>query len=353
MSLEQLITGAWTRNSRWLLLLLPFTWLFAGLSNLRRCYLQRRYQGQPYTAPVVIVGNISVGGSGKTPLIIALVAALKQRGYSPGVVSRGYSGNAAQYPLSVTAATAVSESGDEPLLIAMLAGCPVVVDANRSAAVDYLLNHHQCNLVLSDDGLQHYALHRDIELVVVDGQRGLGNGRQLPSGPLREKPQRLEQADLVVINGGRPDQSLKGVELGSGCVQQMSIKPTQFRHLQSGRTEAIESWLESQASADNRVHAVAAIGNPQRFADTLTAIGLAPTLHSFDDHQTLVLEDLSYGDKLPVIVTAKDAVKLRALPLENQAAVSQNIWVLDIEAVIDSTFVDKLMVKLKALKTPS
>ena len=343
MSLEQLITGAWTRNSRWLVLLLPFTWLFAGLSNLRRCYLQRRYQGQPYTAPVVIVGNISVGGSGKTPLIIALVAALKQRGYSPGVVSRGYSGNAAQYPLSVTAATAVSESGDEPLLIATLADCPVVVDANRRAAVDYLLDHHQCNLVLSDDGLQHYALHRDIELVVVDGQRGLGNGRQLPSGPLREKPQRLEQADMVVINGQQADQSITVSGL-----QQMSIRPTQFRHLQSGRRLAIEDWLESEPGTNREVHAVAAIGNPQRFADTLTQIGLAPILHRFDDHQILSLDDLSFGDNLPVVVTAKDAIKL-----EQVAAVSENIWAVDIEAVIDSSFVDKLVLKLEALKTPS
>ncbi len=343
MSLEQLITGAWTRNSRWLVLLLPFTWLFAGLSNLRRCYLQRRYQGQPYTAPVVIVGNISVGGSGKTPLIIALVAALKQRGYSPGVVSRGYSGNAAQYPLSVTAATAVSESGDEPLLIATLADCPVVVDANRRAAVDYLLDHHQCNLVLSDDGLQHYALHRDIELVVVDGQRGLGNGRQLPSGPLREKPQRLEQADMVVINGQQADQSITVSGL-----QKMSIRPTQFRHLQSGRRLAIEDWLESEPGTNREVHAVAAIGNPQRFADTLSQIGLAPILHRFDDHQILSLDDLSFGDNLPVVVTAKDAIKL-----EQVAAVSENIWAVDIEAVIDSSFVDKLVLKLEALKTPS
>jgi len=343
LSLEQLITGAWTRNSRWLVLLLPFTWLFAGLSNLRRCYLQRRYQGQPYTAPVVIVGNISVGGSGKTPLIIALVAALKQRGYSPGVVSRGYSGNAAQYPLSVTAATAVSESGDEPLLIATLADCPVVVDANRRAAVDYLLDHHQCNLVLSDDGLQHYALHRDIELVVVDGQRGLGNGRQLPSGPLREKPQRLEQADMVVINGQQADQSITVSGL-----QQMSIRPTQFRHLQSGRRLAIEDWLESEPGTNREVHAVAAIGNPQRFADTLSQIGLAPILHRFDDHQILSLDDLSFGDNLPVVVTAKDAIKL-----EQVAAVSENIWAVDIEAVIDSSFVDKLVLKLEALKTPS
>ncbi|MDG1819004.1 MAG: tetraacyldisaccharide 4'-kinase [Porticoccaceae bacterium] len=343
MSLEQFITAAWARNSRWLLLLVPLTWLFAGLSSLRRRYLQRRYQGQPYAAPVVIVGNISVGGSGKTPLIIALVSALKQRGYSPGVVSRGYSGNAAHYPLSVTAATAVSESGDEPLLIATLADCPVVIDANRSAAVDTLLKQHNCDLVLSDDGLQHYALHRDIELIVVDGQRGLGNGRQLPSGPLREKPRRLEQADLVVINGPQANQSL-----AVSGLQQMSIRPTQFRHLQSGRRLAIEDWLESEAGTNREVHAVAAIGNPQRFADTLSQIGLGPILHRFDDHRTLSLEDLVFADNLPVIVTAKDAIKL-----EQVADVSENIWALDIEAVIDSSFVDKLVVKLEALKTPS
>ena len=345
MSLEQAITSAWDRNSRWLVLLIPVSWLFSGLSALRRRYLQNKYQGRAYSAPVIVVGNISVGGSGKTPLIIALVKALKQRGYSPGVVSRGYSGNASQYPLSVSPATAVTESGDEPLLIATLADCPVVVDSNRPAAVDYLLNNFNCDLVLSDDGLQHYALHRDIELIVVDGQRGLGNGRRLPAGPLREGPQRLAQGDLLVVNG-----SLEGkVSLPANSVQQMNIRPTLLRHLQSGRQESIENWLSSEAGTAQQVHAVAAIGNPQRFANTLSALGLSVILHSFDDHQTLDMKDLSFADDLPVIVTAKDAVKLSGLALEEQGA-GANIWVLDIQAEFSSALIDKLITKLQMLK---
>lgn len=343
MSLEQAIISAWSRNSRWLVLLIPFSWLFSGLVALRRRYLQNKHQGQPYSAPVVIVGNITVGGSGKTPLIIALVKALKERGFSPGVVSRGYAGSATQYPLAVSAFSAVSETGDEPKLIATLADCPVVVDANRSAAVDYLLKRFDCDLVLSDDGLQHYALHRDIELIVVDGQRGLGNCRKLPAGPLREGPERLAQADLIVVNGQLAD----GLDLASNPVEQMYIRPTQFRHLQSGRRVQVDSWLESHAGTNQQVHAVAAIGNPQRFADTLSAVGFAVNLHSFDDHQTLSLEDLSFADNLPVIVTAKDAIKLATLNLKEEGA-GANIWVLDIEADIDSALIDKLIVKIKA-----
>ena len=341
MSLERVVTSAWSRNSRWLVLLTPFSWLFSGLSAIRRRYLQNKYQGRPYSAPVIIVGNISVGGSGKTPLIIALVKALKGRGYSPGVVSRGYGGNAAQYPLAVSPFSAVSESGDEPKLIATLADCPVVVDIDRPEAVDYLLKRFDCDLVLSDDGLQHYALHRDIELIVVDGQRGLGNGCKLPAGPLREGPERLAQADLVIVNGELNDKA----DLAANPVEQMNIRPTQFRHLQSGRCESVDSWLESQAGTDQQVHAVAAIGNPQRFADTLSAMGLAVNLHSFDDHQTLGLDDLSFADNLPVIVTAKDAIKLTALKLKQQGAAA-NIWALDIEADIDSALIDKLIVKI-------
>ena len=334
MSLEQTFNRAWNRNSSWLLLLLPFSWLFSALSALRRRYLQSRCQGKSFAAPVVVIGNISVGGSGKTPLIIALVSALKARGYSPGVVSRGYGGSAASYPLAVTANTAVSESGDEPLLIASLAHCPVVVDRDRRAAVDYLLTHFDCDLVLSDDGLQHYRLHRDIELVVVDGQRGLGNGRRLPSGPLRESSRRLAQVDFVVVNGT----AQVGVDVDT---QSMSIQPVCFRHLQSGRCQSIEEWLADRQ--DRRVNAVAAIGNPRRFADSLSQLGLEVSLHSFDDHQPLNPEDLSFADMLPVIVTAKDAIKLAG---QN---IADNVWSLDVKAVVDLVFVDKLVARLEAL----
>jgi tetraacyldisaccharide 4'-kinase len=345
LSLEQAVTRAWSRNSRWLLLLVPFSWLFSALSALRRRYMQSKYQGRQYSAPVIIIGNISVGGSGKTPLIIALVAALQARGYRPGVVSRGYSGHADTYPLSVTADTAVSASGDEPLLIASVANCPLVVDANRPAAVDYLLSHFDCDVVLSDDGLQHYALHRDIELIVVDGQRGLSNGRLLPAGPLRESPQRLQQADFVVVNGAN---RVNISDRPFDPIYPMTIVPTQFRHLQTGRCESIEGWLTDQNKLATRqqVHGVAAIGNPQRFADTLSALGLSVSLHRFDDHQSLTIDDLRFDDDLPVIVTAKDAIKLAGL----EGAIGANVWALDIEADVDLALIDRLTAKLQALK---
>lgn len=346
MSLEKIITSAWDRDSRWLVFLIPLSWFFSVLSGFRRQYMQGKYQGSAYAAPVIIIGNISVGGSGKTPLIIALVAALKQRGYSPGVVSRGYSGQAVNYPLSVTSSTAVNDSGDEPLLIATLADCPVVVDPNRPAAVEYLLSHFDCDLVLSDDGLQHYALHRDIEVVVVDGQRGLGNGRILPAGPLREGAQRLDQADFVVINGKRADTGRDA--LSDNPVDEMAIQPTGFRHLQSGRRESIGHWLETQVGPEKWVHAAAAIGNPQRFSSTLEALGLSVKLHRFDDHQALDEKDLTFNDTLPVIVTAKDAIKWAGL----QQSVADNIWSLDVEAVIDSGFADRLVEKLQGLAQP-
>lgn len=340
MSLEQRITHAWQQDSLWLKLLLPLSWLFSAISGMRRRYLQSRYQcqSQSFAAPVIIVGNISVGGSGKTPLIVALVKALKQRGFKPGVVSRGYAGKAHSYPLSVNPQTRVTESGDEPLLIAQLAQCPVVVDADRRAAVAYLLAHNNCNLVLSDDGLQHYRLHRDIEIVVVDGQRGVGNGRCLPAGPLREGPERLGQADFVVVNG-----KLSGsLDLGDINSDLMQIAPRRMTRLRTAESQPIELWLQEHVI--QRVHAVAAIGNPQRFADTLEQLGLEVALHGHNDHGSLTAEDLSFEDNLPVIITAKDAVKLLAHGTDTLA---DNIWVLEIEAQIDNDFIDRLAVKLQ------
>lgn len=343
MSLEQRITQAWQQDSLWLKLLIPLSWLFSVISGVRRRYLQSRHQGQGFDAPVIVVGNISVGGSGKTPLIVALVAALKQRGFKPGVVSRGYGGKAANYPLGVNVDTAVAASGDEPLLIAQLAGCPVVVDADRTAAVSYLLSHNDCDLVLSDDGLQHYRLHRDIEIVVVDGQRGFGNGRCLPAGPLRESPERLQQVDFVVLNGDRGHASVSD----RVSREPMQIAPRRMSQLCSGISRPIEAWLaEHQAKP---VHAVAAIGNPQRFADTLASLGLEARLHSFDDHQALSAEDLCFGDDWAVIITAKDAVKVLGSD-HSHNAIADNIWVLEIEAQIEGDFIDRLAAQLQALK---
>ena len=341
MSVEQRITQAWQNNSLWLNLLRPLSWLFRALSAARRAHLQSRYQGRRFSAPVVVVGNISVGGSGKTPLIVALVDALKRRGFSPGVVSRGYGGKANSSPLAVTSQTPVSESGDEPLLIAKLTQCPLVVAADRSAAVSYLLSHYDCDVVLSDDGLQHYRLHRDIEIVVVDGQRGFGNGLCLPAGPLRESPDRAQQADFVVVNGGA---NTRLPNVTKTAFETMYIAPRKMTQLLSGASQSIEQWHLLQPA--KRVHAVAAIGNPRRFADTLAELGLDAELHCYDDHQTLTAANLTFDDDLAVIITAKDAVKIM---LNESNPSAENIWVLDVEAVIESDFIDKLAAQLQAL----
>ena len=293
---------------------------------MRRNRLQSKYQGHSFTSPVAIVGNISVGGSGKTPLIIALVRALDRRGYKVGVVSRGYGGKADSYPLAIVDGISAAQCGDEPLLIAQSCGCPVVVDPDRVAAVNYLLANHACDLVLSDDGLQHYRLHRDIEIAVVDGTRGLGNQRCLPAGPLRESLQRLQQVDFVLVNGAGDISLDAGVK-----TQRISLQPSVFRNLSNNKTVAASEWLESLA-----VHAVAAIGNPEAFAGTLRSLGLDVDLTSMDDHQQLYFNDLCFDDSLPVIITAKDAVKYTD-------TIPDNLWVLEVEMHLPPEFVDRLI----------
>ena len=333
VSVEQRLTKAWDRDSWGLIFFVPLSWLLRIIVALRRYLLQAKHQGQPFSAPVVIIGNISVGGSGKTPLIIALVKALKQRGYSIGVVSRGYGAKADGYPLAVTGATKATQCGDEPLVISQACSCPVVVAPDRVAAVNYLLANYCCDLILSDDGLQHYRLHRDIEIAVVDGARGLGNQHCLPAGPLRESAQRLNQVDFVLING-LPDKSVSRAVMpvlpADIDRHQIALQPSVFRHLASGKTVVASAWSEPFS-----VHAVAAIGNPQRFAATLEILGFDVDLVGRDDHQQLKLADLSFDDDLPIIITAKDAVKFTD-------SVADNIWVLEVEMVLPDGFLDSL-----------
>lgn len=301
---------------------------------MRRSRLQSKNQGHAFSSPVVIVGNISVGGSGKTPLIIAIVNALNKRGYKVGVVSRGYGGKVDRYPLDIVDGVSAAQCGDEPLLIAQSCGCPVVVDPDRVAAVNYLLANHSCDLVLSDDGLQHYRLHRDIEIAVVDGTRGLGNQRCLPAGPLRESPRRLQQVDFVLLNG-QPNEdpsNAQNMVFDAGVkAQQISLKPSVFRNLSSDKTVPASQWVESSS-----VHAVAAIGNPEAFAGTLRSLGLDVDLTSMNDHQQLHRHNLHFDDSLPVIITAKDAVKYTD-------TIPDNLWVLEVEMHLPPEFVDSLI----------
>ncbi len=311
---------AWYRPGGWIRVLAPVGWLFTLSARWRRRWLQRRHQGTRFAVPVVVIGNISVGGTGKTPLLIALAQRLRARGRRPGIVSRGYGGAAGREPLLVTAAHGADAVGDEPCLLAHAAGCPVVVCPDRRAAVLWLLAHCDCDLVLSDDGLQHYRLHRDFEIAVVDGARGLGNGRCLPAGPLREPPSRLDEVDAVVVNGGayRPPRT---------CYR-MQLRPLGFRHLASGRRLAVDAFLGEQRTdmrGSPRVHAVAGIGNPERLRATLEALGFVVDLRPRPDHHVFSAADLAFSDRLPVVITAKDAVKCETIA-------NAQTWVLDVVA---------------------
>ena len=306
------------------MLLVPLSWLFRAISRFRRIVLQWRFQGQSYAMPVVVIGNISLGGSGKTPLIIALAKALSERGYSVGVVSRGYGGASAQYPLVVGPDTLVSQSGDEPLLIAKKLGCPIVVDPNRARAVEKLVKSFSCDLILSDDGLQHYRLHRDVEIAVVDGRRRFGNGYTLPAGPLRESPRRLKEVDFIIQNGGivEPDDPETYI---------VQLETSGLRRFGSSELIGFDQWVES-----TNIHAVAAIGHPERFFESLRQMGFKVDSEPKNDHQTLTARDIGFDDDLPVVITAKDAVKYQGL-------VPDNLWVLEVEMELDNEFVSSLI----------
>ncbi len=318
---------SWYRPRGWSLLLSPLAWLFIYLTRRRRRYLERRRR--PLHTPVVVIGNITVGGTGKTPLIITLVNELRQRGYRPGVVSRGYGGKAPLYPMQVQPGSDPRQSGDEPLLIASTCRCPVIVDPDRYRAAKLLQDIGECDVILSDDGLQHYRLPRDIEIVVVDGERLLGNERCLPAGPLREPVSRLMEADFTVINGS-------GHSLSHPRQYRMELQPLGFRNLRTGEERA-----PKDPPGEGSVNAVAGIGNPTRFARTLATLGLAVKLHPLPDHHDFAPADLRFGDGRPVIITAKDAVKVESFA-------GDNIWVLDVAARLESNGLRHILESIEA-----
>ena len=373
-SIAARLSGAWYSGARWPVLLTPLEWLYRGLTAIQRHRYRLGFaQQNRFPVPVVVVGNITVGGTGKTPLVVALVKQLTAMGYHPGVVSRGYGSAAPSYPFAVTASGEARHCGDEPLLIAIRTSAPVVIDADRSRAVRYLLANYHCDLVITDDGLQHYKLARDIECVVVDGQRKLGNGRCLPRGPLREPPGRLHSVDFIVVNGGTQQPAIERqsepadsrdilaatattkaseitdstepaaaqlAALRTTTPQSQMVLQNHFAHrLDDSETIALADWDAS----DRRVHAVAGIGNPGRFFSALRQHGFSPIEHSFDDHYQFSLDDLDFADGLPVLMTEKDAVKVRAQgPLNNA-------WYVPVEAVLDTGFVAALSAKLEKI----
>lgn len=283
-----------------------------------------------FNVPVIVVGNLTVGGTGKTPLVIAIAKYLQSKGYEPGIVSRGYGGSA-RYPCEVTEHSSSVEVGDEPLLIYRATGCPMIVDPNRSRAVETLLNFYSCDIVISDDGLQHHALNRDIEIVVIDGERRFGNGYCLPAGPLRESVRRLKTVDLVVTNG-----SAKEGEHAMNLVFQ-EIRPVL----------ALNKEIKTlQNLKGQTVHAIAGIGNPNRFFQQLSQFGMTVIPHAFSDHYYFTEEDISFDDDLPIIMTEKDAVKCEKIA-------SKRHWYLPVEAQCPPEFWVNFDQKLQALLNKS
>lgn len=275
-------------------LLAPLGGLFAAAAYLRRgAYRHGLRRSRQLPVPVIVVGNIFIGGTGKTPLVAWIVARLQELGRRPGVLLRGYGGSASSWPQQVSADSDPAQVGDEPVLLARRTGAPIAAGPDRIAA-GQLLIEAGCDVLVSDDGLQHYRMARDLELVVLDAARGLGNGRCLPAGPLRESPGRLAEADLVLGNGGP-------VGPWRDCFE---LLPGDLVALKTGRTEPVANWR------GRRVHAVAGIGNPDRFFDSLTRQGLEVTPHPFPDHHAYGPPDLAFEDDRAVIMTEKDAVKV-------------------------------------------
>jgi tetraacyldisaccharide 4'-kinase len=328
---DQLVAAWWApRLTLLAAALLPFSLLFSAAVAIRRlAYRCGLFARAALPVPVIIAGGITVGGAGKTPLARALAEALASRGWRPGIVSRGYGGEDAG-PRAVASEGDPARVGDEPLLLAA-AGFPVWIGRDRVAAAQSLLAaHRECNVILSDDGLQHYAMRRDFEIAAIDGARGLGNGYMLPAGPLREPSSRLSEVDAVVTLVA----SVSPTSGSDGRETTMWHEPLPWRNLVDASAAAdIARWRAG------KVHAIAGIANPQRFFDLVKRFGLDPVCHAFPDHYRYRREDLVLGAADAILMTEKDAVKCAAFA-------DARWWYLPIRARIDSALVDRVERKL-------
>jgi len=307
--------------------LLPPSWLYCGIIRLRRLAYRKAWRRRHrLPVPVIVVGNLTVGGTGKTPLVLWVTDLLRRQGYRPGILLRGYRGRGTRRPRLVSRDSDPGEVGDEAVLLARRSGCPVVAGADRVAAGERLLADASCDMIVSDDGLQHYRLWRDLEILVVDAARRFGNGRCLPAGPLREPAARRCEADLIVCNGG----PCPGGQI-------MHLAPERLVNLADrGRTRALAE-LRRQ-----RVTAVAGIGNPDRFFDLLRRRGLQVSERPYPDHHPFRREDAASWPPGLVIMTEKDAVKCAGFALPD-------FWYLPVTARLQGGFDRLLLEKLKGI----
>jgi len=304
------IERAWTGRGALSTLLLPLSWLYAAGAAITRWRFGDGRGAAPITGahgravPTLVIGNLSAGGTGKTPLTAALAARLQSRGLRPGIVSRGHGGERQRRPRTLVDGDVPADVGDEPLMLARATGVPVCVCVRRDLAVAALAARGDIDVVLADDGLQHYRMARQIEICVVDAQARFGNRRLLPAGPLRERPARLDTVDLVVWRTapealGEPDRA--------GGPVHFAVVPDAACRLGTGECVDLEAYR------GRTVHAVAGLGQPRRFFEALRARGIEPIEHAFPDHHAYRAEEIAFGDELPTLTTSKDAVKLATL----------------------------------------
>jgi tetraacyldisaccharide 4'-kinase len=328
----------WQRVTPLSAALYPVSLLYRVVVALRRAAYAHGVLGATRVGvPVVIVGNIYVGGTGKTPLVLWLARFLREHGRHPGIVSRGYGGSAA-HPVAVSTNSSAAAVGDEPMLLARRSGCPVWIGRDRVATARALLAAHpECDVLIADDGLQHYRLARDVEIAVVDGTRGLGNGLMLPAGPLREPAARLRSVDAVVVNGepGSSFDFATATLRANGVEYSMRLTGSRFRNLRDPTFEVGAEHFHGK-----RVFAIAGIGNPPRFFSHLENLGIAFSARAFPDHHAYVASDLAIPDADAVVMTEKDAVKC--------AAFATNMhWVLPVDAEVDPRLGDLVLRKLE------
>lgn len=318
-ALHKYANSLWYGESKLAYLLSPFSAIFYVLSLIRK-YKQRSSQIQ-FGVPVIIVGNITVGGTGKTPMVIALVTELLNRDYRVGVASRGYQGDTKSATL-LNNSHSPTEVGDEPLLIFQRTQASVMVGPNRVEVIQSLISDHQCDVIICDDGLQDYRFKHDIEIIMVDGERIFGNQMLLPAGPLRESIKRLQSANFIVGT------SKVIPAISSDCMKlHMETAVDIHNH---AITKDLAEWR------NETVHAVAGIGNPQRFFNALKAMGLNVIEHAYPDHILLSREDVSFSDQLSVLMTEKDAVKCQQYNLNNT-------WYIPVNTELPNGFIGRVL----------
>lgn len=318
------LQAVWYENNRSGFFLLPLAWLYQLIITARRfLYQYRIIQTEAFSISIIVVGNISVGGTGKTPLLIWLAKFLRSQGYRPGIISRGYGGQAQQWPQWVNAESDASQVGDEAIVIAVQTQCPMAVGPIRTDDVKMLQQQSNCNIILADDGLQHYALQRTVEIAVIDGERRFGNAHCLPAGPLREPVSRLQQIPLLIANGTAQRGEYAMKMIGNYAI-----------NLPTGEQKPLSDFKQ------RRCHAVAGIGNPQRFFKHLQAHGLRIKAHDFPDHHVYQAYDFAFSDTEAVLMTEKDAVKCTAFA-------NSQFWFVPIQAAPDTAFGQQLLAILK------